>query len=482
MRVLFTVAELYPYVKTGGLGDVAAALPRALNAQGVDMRLMMPGYPALLEQLSNIETVKLFDSYFGTDGARILHGRLPDGTVIYALDIPDFYHRSNPYVDKDGRDWPDNHLRFGALCRASAEIAALDDGWKPDVVHGNDWHCGLIPAYLQALHDAPPVSMITIHNISYQGLFPATVLPELEFPSNWLLRDFEFHGKVGFLKAGLQHADAITTVSPTYAREVQSAEHGCGLDSLLRLRSDDLTGILNGIDEDVWNPATDKYLAANYSSRNIQDKQQNREALLALTGIRPADGSPVFCVTSRLVHQKGLDLLLDAVPRFLQQGAALFVLGSGEQKLEEGFQQLAKQFPDKVFSSTDYKEPAAHRIIAGADAILVPSRFEPCGLVQMYGLRYGTLPVVRKTGGLADSVSTETGFIFDEESAPALAKALENTIVAFRTPRQWMRMQREAMTHNFSWASSARRYKQIYQQLQDQKEPPRVGRPATLTV
>ncbi len=481
MRVLFTVAELYPYVKTGGLGDVAAALPQALRAQDIDMRLMMPGYPALLEHLAGIETVKRCDSNFGADSARILRGRLPDGMVVYALDIPHFYHRAGPYVDENGKDWPDNHLRFGALCRASAEIAAVNDGWRPDVVHGNDWHCGLIPAYLQALQDAPPASMITIHNISYQGLFPEKVLQELEFPGDWPFHDFNFHGKFGFLKAGLLHADAITTVSPTYAREIQSEEHGCGLDHLLRLRSDDLKGILNGIDENVWNPASDKYLSANYSPKTLKDKQHNREALVALTGIRPAEGMPVFCVTSRLVHQKGLDFLLEAMPPFLRQGAALFVLGSGEHKLEEDFHQLARQFPDKVFSSTDYKEPSAHRIIAGADAILVPSRFEPCGLVQMYGLRYGTLPVVRKTGGLADSVSPETGFIFEEESSSALADALENTIATFRAPRQWTKMQREAMAHNFSWSSSARRYRQIYEHLQDQNEFPRVGRPATIT-
>jgi starch synthase len=463
MRILFAASEIYPFAKTGGLGDVIAALPVALAAQEMDVRLFLPGYPAVRENIEGQRPSHRLPPFFGITDARIIKGVLPNGLKTYVLDIPHFYHRPGPYGDESGKDWPDNHLRFAALARAAADIPHHDPDWRPDVVHGHDWHCGLIPAYVRGQGPSRPLSVLTIHNIAYQGLFPPAILPDIGLPAeSFSVNGVEFHGKVGFLKAGLYYADALTTVSPSYADEIQKPEQGCGLDGLLRARARNMTGILNGIDDLIWNPATDRHLAAKYDVRSLQLKTVNRAALLDEMKLSARPGRPVFGVISRLVHQKGVDLLLEAAPEILREGAALIILGTGDKNLENRCSELAGHWPGQAAFLSGYDEALAHRIVGGADAIIVPSRFEPCGLVQLYGLRYGTLPVVRRTGGLADTVTDMTGIVFDGMTAPSLAGALRHACDRFSRPELWRKMQRNAMGRDFSWTSAARKYVGLY--------------------
>ncbi|PZP56640.1 MAG: glycogen synthase GlgA [Micavibrio aeruginosavorus] len=469
MRVLFVTSEIYPFVKTGGLGDVAAALPAALLEENVDIRLLVPGYGAILSNLKNKKIFRKLSLFYGQANARILTGTL-NGIRSYVLDCPGFYERAGPYGDEDGIDWPDNHLRFAALCRVAADLHLYDPNWQPQIVHGNDWQCGLISAYLALRGEDRPKSILTIHNIAYQGLFPPSVLPEVNLPVEaFATSGVEFYGKVGFMKAGLHYADKITTVSPTYAKEIQRSEYGCGLEGLLRARAHDLVGILNGIDMDVWNPATDTQLAAAYNEKNLKDKLKNKKSLLAECGLIVHDDLPVFGVISRLVSQKGLDLLVKAAPEVLKMGAGFVILGSGDQALEKQFRELSAAWPAQVFLSTDYDEQLAHKIIAGADVVVIPSRFEPFGLVQLYALRYGTLPIVRNTGGLADSViedkENSTGFVFDLATVTSLSEALIRACALYRSPAHWKKRQIKAMAQDFSWLASAKRYVELYQEL-----------------
>lgn len=469
MRVLFVTSELYPFVKTGGLGDVAGALPQALIQNNVDVRILVPGYKAILENLANKKVLRALFPFFNLKDARILTGKL-NGVTSYVLDCPSFYDREGPYGDEKAKDWPDNHLRFAALSRVAADMHLYDAEWQPDIIHGNDWQCGLIPAYLNLRGRDRPKSVMTIHNIAYQGLFPPTILPEINLPPDvFSIKGIEFYGKVGFMKAGLQYADKITTVSPTYAVEIQGDEYGCGLDGLLRERSKDVHGILNGIDEEIWNPQTDKDIIQNYSAGTLKDKTKNRKALLEGLGLSIEKGLPVFGVISRLVSQKGLDLLVKAAPEVLKMGAAFVILGSGDKALEKQFQALAASWPAQVYLSTAYDEKMAHKIIAGADAVIIPSRFEPCGLVQMYAIRYGTLPVVRRTGGLADSViedgSKSTGFVFDLPTVSALSETLVRVCALYRSQTHWKKRQTNALAQNFGWSISAKAYIELYRGL-----------------
>jgi starch synthase len=470
MRVLFAAFEIYPYVKTGGLGDVAAALPPALKEQGVDVRFFLPGVPELLEVLGDRETVVEFPVYFGAK-ARILKGTLPTGLIAYILDAPDFYHRKGLYVDAQGLDWPDNHLRFAAFCRAAADLQDFVS-WKPDIIHGNDWHCGLIPAYLLTKSAPQPASVLTIHNIAYQGLFPTHVQHQIGLPAFlYHMEGAEFYGKVGYLKAGLAFADRITTVSPTYAREIQQGEQGCGLDGFLRTRSARICGILNGIDTDIWNPESDQDIERNYDAQNLEKREANKTALLKLFNIPSQKDKPLFAVVSRLNLQKGFDLLLDALPALLDQGANFILLGSGDRDLEEGFIALADDYPGQVGIKIGYDEALSHKIQAGADAIVMPSRSEPCGLVQMYAMRYGALPLVRNTGGLADTVEDGViGFVFEEEDAEELSKAMMRAMATYKNKKLWREMQKEAMRQSFTWNDSARRYKELYEELTGKEE------------
>ena len=482
MRVLYITAELYPWVKSGGLGDVAAALPPALIAGGIDVRLLLPGFRGFLDAFTGLTDVARLQTPFAAERVRVGLARLPGSdSLAYLVDHPVFYDRpGNPYAGPDGSDWPDNHRRFALLGRAAAELArGADPNWRPDLLHGHDWHAGLAPAYLAASSsEAGHVpTVFTVHNLAYRGLFPAGVFPEFALPPGFFsVNGVEFFGMVSFIKAGLYYADRLTTVSPTYAREIQTPDFGWGLDGLLRTRADALTGILNGVDTGIWDPRHDAALPRPYG---IEDAASGKEAAKAALqhrlGLEPLADAPLFGVVSRLIPQKGLDLVLAGLPAILAAGGQLALLGTGDGDLEQGFTVAAAQYQGRVAAQIDYDERLAHLIIGGSDVILVPSRFEPCGLTQLYALRYGSLPLVRRVGGLADTVvdatptslsdGAATGFAFDDETPQGLISAAGRAVALFRERESWQRMMRRAMTRDFSWAAAARHYIAIYRTL-----------------
>jgi starch synthase len=483
MRVLYVTAELYPWVKTGGLGDVAAALPPALAAQGVDIRLLLPGYPGFLDAFSGIADAARLHTPFAAERIRVALARLPgSGRLAYLVDQPALYDRpGGAYADPTGRDWPDNLRRFALFGWVAAALArGADRDWRPDIVHGHDWHAGLAPAYLAA---EPPTDRVvqtvfTIHNLAYRGLFPATLFPDLGLPASFFSIDgVEFYGDLSFIKAGLFYSDRLTTVSPTYAREIQTPASGWGLDGLLRSRADALTGILNGVDPRVWDPEHDPALPRGYGITDAATgKEAAKSALKARLGLSLGGDAPLFGVVSRLTWQKGLDLLLAALPGLLESGAELVLVGAGDAELEAGFAAAAAAHPGRVAARLGYDDELAHLIVGAADIVLVPSRYEPCGLTQLYALRYGALPLVRRVGGLADTVvdatavtladGSATGFAFDAASPEALRAAIERSRNLFAERAVWRRMVRQAMTRDFSWTAAARRYLALYRDLQ----------------
>ncbi len=471
MRVLFCSTEIYPYVKTGGLGDVTAALPPALIKAGVDLRLLLPGFEKILTNLKNVETLVEFPVYFGAEGVRLLKGTLPGNLTTYILDAPAFWDRTGAYVDQDGKDWPDNHYRFAAFCRAATDLAEYDRDWQPDIIHGSDWQCGLIPPYIKLKSGPHPKTVMTIHNIAYQGLFPPTILPSIGIPGEmYTIAGAEFYDKVGYLKAGLAYADHITTVSPTYAREIQDTDQGCGLQDFLKTKSDRITGIINGIDTDVWNPKTDPDVPQKYDAKHLKDRAKNKKSLLEKFNLSPETKGPLFAVISRLGYQKGFDLLLSAMPHLLELGGNLILLGSGDKPLEDAFTHLSRTYPDRVSVRIGYDETLAHHMQAGADVIVMPSRSEPCGLVQLYAMRYGALPFVRKTGGLADTVidiqnAGATGFAFEGDDAFSLEAHLPLIFEAYNTPGFWAELQKNAMTRDYGWDDPARQYVRLYERV-----------------
>lgn len=464
MKLLYISAELYPYVKTGGLGDVAASLPPSLSKQGIDIRYLLPGYAEITNIL--VSPKKITTLHWNGMNATLLLGRLPNGLHAYVIDAPEYYHRANPYTYADGADWPDNHLRFGLLCHTAAHLAQYDAKWQPDILHGHDWHCGLIPAYIAHSPEPRPATVLTIHNIAYQGLFPHSVLQDLRLPPEcFSVYGLEYHGQVGFLKAGIYYADSVTTVSPTYAGELKTAEYGHGLQGLISDR-ENMAGILNGIDQDIWNPATDKNIDTSYDATSLALKKNNKTALCTELGMDPKKTKLLLGAISRLTPQKGFDILLDCMPALLEKGVSFAILGKGDAAIEAKLADIAAQWPGKIGLRLGYDETLAHRIQAGCDAILVPSAFEPCGLVQMYGLRYGTLPVVRKTGGLADTVrDQETGFVFDHATQESLQDALDRLQAVYKKPATWKKMQRQAMAENFGWDTAAKNYIDLYRRL-----------------
>jgi starch synthase len=473
MKVLFATSEIAPWVKTGGLGDVAAALPPALRKAGVDVRVLVPYYPALRQAFPEDkapEVAELGDFGAGFADSWLRVAKAPDGTSLILLDCPDYFDRAgNPYLGPEGHDWLDNHLRFGLLSRVAAWLgsAANHLPWRPDVIHCNDWQTGLAPAYLKLFPDARAKSLITVHNLAFQGLFGAPTLTELGLPKHaWGMHGVEFYGHLSFLKAGLQYADAITTVSPSYAAEIQTNEEGMGMAGLLRHRSADLAGIINGIDTEAWNPMKDAHLPFAYDIDSLAAKKQNKSALQRELGLRVGDTQPLFGVVSRLTHQKGLDLVAALEKQIIGLPAQLVVLGSGEKALEADFQRLAELYPGQVAVRIGFNEGLAHRIEAGADIFLMPSRFEPCGLNQMYSLRYGTPPVVRATGGLADTVSDGiTGFVFKEATAEALFAAIKRAAATWRDRKAWETMQSTGMSRDVSWAKPAAQYAALYARI-----------------
>jgi starch synthase len=475
MRVLFAASECAPFVKTGGLADVVGALPAALAAHGVEVKVLLPGYPAVMAAMAGAPTAATLDLPGGP--ARIVAGEAA-GLSVIALDQPGLYDRAGgPYIDEAGGEWPDNHLRFGALSRAAAVLAREGvAGWRPDILHCHDWQTGLAPVYLHHDGRPQPPSILTIHNVAFQGLFPPAVLGPLGLPRSGFVREgFEFWGKVGFLKGGLVHADRITTVSPTYARELMTPEFGMGLEGLLRHRREAVSGILNGIDDDAWNPETDTLIPAPYSARATKGKETARRALEDRFALDRDPSAPLLAVVSRLTRQKGLDLLIAALPRLLARGGRLAVLGTGDAALEGAFLNAAEAHPGRVGAVIGFDEALSHLIFAGADSIVIPSRFEPCGLTQLYGLRYGCLPLVARTGGLADTVidanpaalavGCATGFQFAPVTAEALGDALERLCDAWSDRAGWRRMMRRAMSQPVGWKVSAAAYHALYADL-----------------
>ncbi len=472
MRVLAVASEIYPLVKTGGLADVVGALPPALRRLGVRVRTLVPGYPAVLAALPEAREVAVLPRLFGGD-ARILAGRAC-GLDLFALDAPHLFARDGgPYADAAGTDWPDNAQRFAALCRGAAAVAlgALED-WRPDVVHAHDWQAGLVGAYVSSPKKRPPV-VFTVHNLAFQGKFDAAVFAELGLPQGSFNVDgVEYYGGVGYLKAGLQYADRITTVSPTYATEITTPAWGMGLEGLLQRRSGVLSGILNGVDDGVWNPATDERIAATYDRATVAQRMPNKAALQERLGL---DGDPaalLIGVVSRLTWQKGIDVLLDGVDGIVRRGAQLAVLGAGDAEFERRLRAAAAAHPGRIGCAFGYDEGLAHLIQAGADALLVPSRFEPCGLTQLYALRYGAVPVVARVGGLADTVvdanemalaaGVATGVQFYPVDAHMLDAAVGRAAALFADPRAWARLQANGMRADVSWRRPARRYASLY--------------------
>jgi starch synthase len=474
MKVLHAAAELFPFVKTGGLADVLGALPQAIALEGADVRLLLPGFPEILNKLENLSLIVEVGAVFGAARVTVLKGTLPGNTLpIYVIDAPYFYRRTstngNPYTGLDGHEWSDNAQRFALLGWVAAHLALgeLDSSWRPDVLHAHDWHAGMACAYIAA-HPEPKVATVfTVHNLAYQGCFASEDFFRLNLPSRFMAPNgLEFHGQFSFMKAGLTFADRITTVSPNYAKEIATPEFGCGLDGVVRSRATKVSGILNGVDPLIWDPATDKATAAKFSAEALSGKARCKMALQEALGLKASQKKPLFAMVSRLTSQKGLDLVLAALPALLAEGAQLAVQGSGDTDLELAFSQAAAAYPNQIAVRLGYDELFAHQMIAGADIMLVPSRFEPCGLTQLYALRYGTVPLVRSVGGLADTVSDgHTGFTFGPPTAEALVDAILEASKIYATPKNWKKMMLTGMDQNFSWADSAQKYLALYKEL-----------------
>lgn len=476
IRVLAVASEIFPLVKTGGLADVVGALPAALRATGAETVTLVPGYPAVLRGLGAAGPLEALGDLFGGP-ARLVRGEA-GGLEVLAIDAPHLYARpGSPYVGPDGRDWPDNAQRFAALGQVAARVGAGDvGGFAPDIVHAHDWQAGLAAAFLHYRGGPRPGTVMTVHNLAFQGAFPAPLLQSLGLPpESFTINGVEYHGMIGYLKAGLALADRVTTVSPTYAAEIRTQAGGMGLDGLLRVRAGVLRGILNGIDESVWDPEEDPMIAAPFSMARVAPRAVNKEAVQTRFGLKDSRRALLFGVVSRLTWQKGLDLLLDVLGGLLARGAQLAVLGAGERGLEERFVAAASAHRGQVGCVIGYDEALAHRIQAGADAILVPSRFEPCGLTQLCALRYGALPVVARVGGLTDTVidaneaalaaGAGSGFQFAPVTAEMLQATLERVAALWREPRLWRSVQRNAMRSDVSWRRPAAHYAALYREL-----------------
>jgi starch synthase len=478
MRVLFVTAEAFPFVKTGGLGDVCGALPSALARQGVDIKLLMPAYPSALAGIEDAQVVSTVDPILGVKDRRVVSGRMPGtNSSVWLVDAPELYRRDGgPYLDSLGKEWSDNARRFAYLNHVAARIAqGCLSGWIPDIVHANDWHTGLLPWLLSSNKAPHPATVFTIHNMAFQGNFPMEMLADIGIPNGSCPASLEYYGQVSFLKAGILHCDRLTTVSPNYAKEVLMPEFGCGMDGLLRERIDDFDGILNGIDYGLWNPQTDPYLVQNFGPQSLAGKKSCKAALQEEFGLPINPEAPLIGFVSRLVHQKMADVVLEILPWLAEFGAQFVLLATGDKALEGAFFDRARAYPDSVAVHIGYEEPKAHRLQAGADLLLAPSRFEPCGLNQLYALRYGTLPVIRRTGGLADTIvdttphtmaaCTATGFVFQDATPEDLKRAIQRALQFYCEPLTWRRLRVRAMKQDFSWRKSADRYHSLYRSL-----------------
>jgi len=483
MQVLFVTSEVAPIIKTGGLADVSAALPAALHEMGVDIRVLLPGYPQVIKALPKLQMVADFSvislaGFASLPPSHLLMGILPSGVPLYIFDCPEMYLRGGGiYLDENGEDWADNAQRFGLFSKIAALLGSADSplAWKPDIVHCNDWQSGLVPAYLQYEKDPAPCLM-TVHNLAFQGVFPSAVMPEIGLPWDCFKPDgVEFYGNLSFLKAGLFYAKHITTVSPSYAKEIQTDALGMGLEGLLTHRGSSLTGILNGIDTSDWNPAADENLVSSYDAQNLTGKSANKHELQIRLGLHEDADIPVFALVSRFASQKGVDLVLDVAQKLIAMPAQLVLLGSGDKEMQRTALELAHHNTGQIAAYVGFDEGLSHLIEAGADIFLMPSRFEPCGLNQMYSQRYGTPPVVHATGGLIDTVidctaatlkqGVASGFVFKTMDAASLLEAAKRAVKAYRDKKTWRALQQICMDKDFSWKRSAEAYQDIYNDL-----------------
>ncbi|MXS82937.1 glycogen synthase GlgA [Nitrosomonas oligotropha] len=483
LRVLFITPEVFPLCKTGGLGDVSAALPAALRALHTDVRLLLPGYPQVLAGVKYKSKVAEFTALPQFPPATLLSARLSLSKAVhipvFVIDCPGLYRRDGgPYMDEFGRDWPDNALRFGLLSRIGAILAsdASPIAWRPHIAHCNDWQSGLTPAYLHSHAGKKAATLMTIHNLAFQGVFPPGSVVQLGLPPHsFAINGVEYYGNLSFLKAGLFYANHITTVSPNYAQEIQAEPLGFGMQGLLKSRNRHLTGIVNGIDVNEWDPAADRHLVKNYSSKKLADKAHNKSALQHQMELTVNAEIALFGMISRLSHQKGIDVLIEIAPQLVKIPAQLIVLGSDQAQLEHQLTMLAQAHPGAIAVRIGFNEALSHLIEAGADCFLMPSRFEPCGLNQMYSQRYGTPPIVHATGGLLDTVvdctpqtlanGSASGFVFDTMSAEHLLATIKRAAAAYHDKKIWQRLQKNGMAKDFSWHASATAYREIYLSL-----------------
>lgn len=481
MNILFAASEAFPFIKTGGLGDVVYSLPKALAKLGDEVRLVLPAYRDVLASVDSLTELGYWDlpGVGLTHRARLFQAyqRNFDG-YLYLIDVPALYDRAgNPYVRSDGINWPDNAERFTVFNRAVAQLARDVPGttWTPEVVHCNDWQTGLVPAFLSMSHPRPK-TVFTIHNLAYDGHFSHGDFTSLNLPPEWWSSDYvEFHGGFSMLKAGMVFSDNVTTVSPTYAKEICTPEYGYGFEGVLNHLGGKLSGILNGIDLDIWNPETDKHIIKNYSQGEdrVAGKLANKNDLLKHAGWSVTK-APLLGFIGRLVEQKGIDLINAILPElFATTDASIIILGSGNRLYESELGGLVKKYPDRLHLHIGYSEDFAHKIEAGTDLFIMPSRFEPCGLNQMYSLRYGTPPVVNHTGGLADTVrdvtaktlknKTANGFVAKEISSKALLATIQRALAVYNKPKQWQQVCEIAMRQEFGWKSSAKQYQALYE-------------------
>ncbi|KQT54818.1 glycogen synthase [Aureimonas sp. Leaf454] len=475
-KVLSVASEVYPFIKTGGLADVAGALPLALAELGMEVKTLLPFYPEVARAIPRDATTVVFEMEDLFGGPARIRSAKAAGLDVLLIDAPHLYDRpGGPYVTTAGQEHPDNWARFAALGRVGAMIGQGASGWQPDILHAHDWQAALAPVYLSFSGGPRPKTVVTIHNLAFQGNYPREILPGLNLPSTaWSLEGLEYYGSVGFLKGGLHAADAVTTVSPTYAEEIVTPEGGMGLDGLLRGRSNRLVGIVNGIDTAVWDPGADPMIPAHYGAKTLKNRAANKRAVEAEFGLAPGDG-PIFAVVSRLTWQKGMDVLAGLCDDMVAMGVRLAVIGSGEPLIEGAFHAAHARHPGEIGVRIGYSEPLSHQLQAGADGLLIPSRFEPCGLTQLYALRYGCVPIVSKVGGLADTVidanyaavvaKVATGIIVDEVASAPLLDAIDRARRLYDDAPVWQAMQSRGMATDVGWTASAARYKDLYASL-----------------